>query len=236
MQPAGAAVSRRTRRGRSASRRRALLDAAQRLIRSRGPDVSIEQIAAEAGVSRPIVYRHFGDRQGMAEAIAEDAISRAMAAAGSPPASDRESLFDRDRGVPAWGDAGSVRGTIEALTRGHLDFVLADPAIYRFIIRERAFRRAGPAEDPAAGPLAIFVLPLTRALISAGLDASRAQLEATAVAGMLAATVTAAVAHGALDRDQLEPDLVELAMRICSTPDGGATATAPDQPKAKGNP
>src|SRR3954468_5476638 len=56
---------------RRATRRAQLLDAAVRAIRRDGPRVSMDAIAAEAGVTKPIVYRHFGDRVGLASALAD---------------------------------------------------------------------------------------------------------------------------------------------------------------------
>src|SRR6266508_3048551 len=42
-------------------RREELLDAAERAIRRIGPQASMEELAAEAGITKPILYSHFGD-------------------------------------------------------------------------------------------------------------------------------------------------------------------------------
>ncbi|MDQ3294896.1 MAG: TetR/AcrR family transcriptional regulator, partial [Actinomycetota bacterium] len=52
-------------------RRDELLDACVRAIRTHGPDVSMAELAAEAGVTRPILYDHFGDRSGIATALVQ---------------------------------------------------------------------------------------------------------------------------------------------------------------------
>ncbi|GAA1451711.1 TetR/AcrR family transcriptional regulator [Nocardiopsis tropica] len=57
-------------RGRDPERRRAILDAADRVIQRDGPDASMLAIAAEAGISKPILYRHFGDKGGLYRALA----------------------------------------------------------------------------------------------------------------------------------------------------------------------
>jgi AcrR family transcriptional regulator len=57
--------------GRDPDRRRALLDAADRVIQREGPEASMAAIAAEAGISKPILYRHFGDKSGLYQAVAE---------------------------------------------------------------------------------------------------------------------------------------------------------------------
>src|SRR2546423_12521591 len=56
---------------RSAERRLQLLDAAARVIRAHGSDVSMAAIAAEAGITKPILYRHLGDKGGLYRALAE---------------------------------------------------------------------------------------------------------------------------------------------------------------------
>jgi AcrR family transcriptional regulator len=56
---------------RDPDRRRALLDAADRVIQREGPEASMAAIAAEAGISKPILYRHFGDKSGLYRALAE---------------------------------------------------------------------------------------------------------------------------------------------------------------------
>ncbi|MFT5223559.1 MAG: AcrR family transcriptional regulator [Glaciecola sp.] len=53
-----------------ATRRAALLDAADRAIVRHGPGVTMDDIAAEAGITKPILYRHFGAKGGLYEALA----------------------------------------------------------------------------------------------------------------------------------------------------------------------
>jgi len=74
-----------------ADRERQLLDTAERLFTTRGYDAtSIEDIARAAGVTRPIVYEHFGSREGVllacverARAEYERALAEAVRSAGS---------------------------------------------------------------------------------------------------------------------------------------------------------
>src|SRR5258708_11749115 len=47
-------------------RRDQLLDIGRRLFAERGLDAtSVEEIAAKAGVSKPVVYEHFGGKEGL---------------------------------------------------------------------------------------------------------------------------------------------------------------------------
>lgn len=60
------------------SRRLDLLDAAGRAIRRLGPAVSMDDVAAEAGVSRVVLYRYFGDKGGLYQAVAERYVADLM--------------------------------------------------------------------------------------------------------------------------------------------------------------
>ncbi|WP_078660835.1 TetR family transcriptional regulator [Streptomyces sp. NRRL B-24484] len=52
-------------------RREQLLNAADRVVQREGPGASMNAIAAEAGITKPILYRHFGDRNGLIAALTE---------------------------------------------------------------------------------------------------------------------------------------------------------------------
>ena len=65
-------------------RREELLDAADRVISRLGPQASMDEIASEAGITKPILYRHFGDKDGLHQALAAryvDALMSALRAA-----------------------------------------------------------------------------------------------------------------------------------------------------------
>ena len=57
----------------TARTRRAILQAAQALLRDRPGEPTVGAIAAQAGVSRLSVYHHFGSRAGVLAAVAESA-------------------------------------------------------------------------------------------------------------------------------------------------------------------
>src|SRR5207244_55797 len=52
-------------------RREAFVDAALRALDKHGPDVAIAQVAAEAGVAKPRLYRHFDDKADLFNAVQE---------------------------------------------------------------------------------------------------------------------------------------------------------------------
>jgi AcrR family transcriptional regulator len=58
-------------------RREQLTDIGRRLFAERGLDgVSIEEIAAQAGVSKPVVYEHFGSKEGLYALVVDREVER----------------------------------------------------------------------------------------------------------------------------------------------------------------
>jgi len=96
--------------------RRALIDAAAEVIALRGVEAaSTREIYARAGVKAPTLYHHFGDKQGLLDAVVTDAFERYLAA--------KRAL--RSRGNAA-----------EVIRQGwdlHVSFAGANPALYRLM-------------------------------------------------------------------------------------------------------
>ena len=101
------------------ARREELLDAADRAIRKEGPAVSMDEIAAEAGVTKPILYRHFGDKAGLSHALGERYLDLLLG-------------HLRDALARETDPAGRISATIDA----YLAFAEREPQIYRFVIQE----------------------------------------------------------------------------------------------------
>ena len=103
------------------ARRDELLDAAVDAIRRHGPQVSMEDLARAAGVTKPILYRHFGHRDGLTAALATrfaDGLQATLLEAMGAGTDPRETLVK----------------TIDA----YLSFVERDPEVYRFLVRHLA--------------------------------------------------------------------------------------------------
>ncbi|EMF58445.1 MULTISPECIES: TetR family transcriptional regulator [Streptomyces] len=111
-------TTQRTDQERSADRRRReLLEAADRVVLREGPGASMNAIAAEAGITKPILYRHFGDKSGLYAALAQrhtDALLDALRAALDAPAERRE--------------------RVEATLDTYLAAIEARPQVYRFLM------------------------------------------------------------------------------------------------------
>jgi len=135
------------------ARREQLLDVAKAIVVDRGfHAVSIEGVAREAGISRPIVYGHFHDLPGLLEALIEREGQRALAqlAAVLPAALAGE---------------GSER--LLAALGGYLEAVRADPDTWRLVLmpQEGAPR---VLHEQIAGGRAAVVAQLATALAAAG--------------------------------------------------------------------
>ena len=112
--------------GRRAVRsREELLDAAERVVLRDGPQASMNAIAAEAGITKPILYRHFGDKAGLYVALADRHIETLVDLL-------REALT---RPLPR---RERTQGAIDAWLR----LVEGNPALYRFLVHR------GQAEEP----------------------------------------------------------------------------------------
>ncbi|MFF7364334.1 TetR family transcriptional regulator [Streptomyces sp. NPDC008125] len=98
-------------------RRRELLEAADRVVLRDGPRASMNAIAAEAGITKPILYRHFGDKGGLYRALAQrhtDALLGNLRAALDAPAERRR----------------RVENTLDT----YLAAIEARPQVYRFLM------------------------------------------------------------------------------------------------------
>lgn len=98
-------------------RRLELLEAADRVVLREGPSASMNAIAAEAGITKPILYRHFGDKGGLYRALAErhtNALLKSLREALDAPASRREQ--------------------VEATLHTYLATIETHPQVYRFLM------------------------------------------------------------------------------------------------------
>jgi AcrR family transcriptional regulator len=53
------------------ARRREFVDAALRVLQSSGTELPMEAVAAEAGVTKPVLYRYFSDKAALIDALAD---------------------------------------------------------------------------------------------------------------------------------------------------------------------
>lgn len=115
-------------------RRRALVEDALRAIRTHGAGVGMDEVAATAGTSKTVLYRHFGDRTGLYRAVVESVHEYILGQLDAP-------LSAADSIEPA--------ELVRQLTDVYLSVVERDPEIYKFVIT----RPLGdsPDADPVTG-------------------------------------------------------------------------------------
>ena len=99
-----------------AERREELLDAAIAVVREDGPTVTMDRIATACGVTKPIVYRHFGDRDGLVMAMALRFVA-ALVGVLTPRLARRDA------------PSTLLSSTIDA----YLELIEADTNLYRFL-------------------------------------------------------------------------------------------------------
>jgi AcrR family transcriptional regulator len=155
-------------------RRAGLLEAADRVVQREGSAASMNLIAAEAGITKPILYRHFGDKGGLYRALA---------------ARHTDQLLERLRAALL------TRGGLAARTRATVDAYLAAieerPQVYRFLVQ-----RAAVEEPDVRGDVEGFVRRFGDELAAGirneptlrGIDQTRATVWAQGIAGMVQAT------------------------------------------------
>ncbi|RSN06602.1 TetR family transcriptional regulator [Nonomuraea sp. WAC 01424] len=181
--------------GRDPDRRRALLDAADRAILAEGPEVSMAAIAAEAGITKPILYRHFGDRSGLYQALADRHVRTVIALL-------RPRFAEAGTDLPA-----AARATIDV----YLDLVSANLNLYRFL-----FHRASGEDTRIRSHMTSLVSSLGeelgRVLADERVvpDPVRAQVLGHAFVGMVQTTGDWWLEHPEVGRSQVVEGLVDV--------------------------
>lgn len=111
-----------------ADHRRHLIEAAIDAVRRYGPEVSLEQMADLAEVSKPVLYAEFGDKNGIVDAVAlvlaervEQTVIERLAVAGT---------FDPDH-------------TIGAIIDALVQLIDDEPRLYAYIVRSLRMRDRG---------------------------------------------------------------------------------------------
>jgi len=187
-------------------RREQLLGVALTLFAERGIDgTSVEEIAAAAGVSKPVVYEHFGGKEGLYAAVVErearrldDAIQAALA-----------------------GESGGSRALIERGAVALLDYIDERPTGFRVVSRDSSAGGsyadvmsdvADRVENVLRGPLGRrgfdpdLAMPFSRALVGLVAAAGQAWLETRRPPKAVLATELVNLAWNGLANLEQPPD------------------------------
>lgn len=190
-------------------RREQLLEAADRVVQRDGSAASMNSIAAEAGITKPILYRHFGDKGGLYRALASRHIDWLLA-------SLRGALLTRG------GLAARSRATIDA----YLAAIEARPQVYRFLM-ERAAVEDPDVRGEVTGFVSRFGDELAAGIMAepslAPIDEMRATVWAHGIAGMVQAAGDWWLDHPDVPRDAVVDQLTALLLT------GFASSSLPPQ-------
>jgi AcrR family transcriptional regulator len=100
-------------------RREQLLDVGRKLFAEKGFEVvTVEEIAAKAGVSKPVVYEHFGGKEGLYAVLVDREMTYLLASIG-------EALT-----------GGSPRALLEQAAMALFDYIDAYPDGFRILVRD----------------------------------------------------------------------------------------------------
>jgi AcrR family transcriptional regulator len=114
-----------------AERRAQLLDVASQLLEAGGSDaLRMDAVARSAGVTRPVVYEHFGDREGLIVALIEKHGARLDAG----PAQEGEAALPPRRAATGAGST-SLEDEVAAGVRWYLAQVRTQGAALRGLLR-----------------------------------------------------------------------------------------------------
>jgi AcrR family transcriptional regulator len=106
------------------TRRQEIVDATIIAVGKRGPGVGMDDIAAEAGTSKTVVYRHFADRAELYVAVCNRVASQLLPKL-------REAMESSSR----------PREMVAAAIETYLTFLEADPELYRFVAHPQTLDR-----------------------------------------------------------------------------------------------
>lgn len=152
----------------AAARRAQLIDVGRAVFAERGYEAtSVEEIAARAKVSKPILYDHFGGKEGLYAVVVDREVKRIL------------------NNVAAAVNSGAPRARVEQAALAYLSYVKEHPEGFAILLRDSP-KRSGqmPAlmYDLADRVSAVFEDEFNKA----GYDSTSAPIYAHALVGMVA--------------------------------------------------
>jgi AcrR family transcriptional regulator len=155
------------------ARRREFVDAAVRALERGGPDLLIDEVAAEAGVTKPVLYRYFADKAALVQALGERGT---------------ELLFARL--LPAIASNGPALARIHEAVGAYFAVIDENPNLYWLLARRARAEPGGP--DPVQDDKEFIAATLTAVigdyLRVFGLDSGAAEPWAHGVTGLVQST------------------------------------------------
>lgn len=177
-------------------RREQLLDVGRSLLAAKGFDgTSIEEIAHRAGVSKPVVYEHFGGKEGLYAVVV-----------------DREMDHLLNRIISALSGATHPRELLERAACALLDYIEDSTDGFRILVRDSPVASNSGTFSGLLNDIASQVEHvLGRQFADRGYDTKLAGLYSQALVGMVALTGQWWLEERSPDKDQVVSHLVNLA-------------------------
>jgi AcrR family transcriptional regulator len=158
---------------RRTERRAEMVDAAMDAVREHGSGVSVAEIAKRAGITKPVLYRHFEDRADLQRAVGEKSAELLM-----------ERIFTALEGADSEADEGAlIAHIVDAFLAGIED----EPELWRFVVHNTVEREAGSeiVEDVQERIARLLSILIGERLRAAGLDSGGAEVWALGLVGMV---------------------------------------------------
>ena len=156
----------------------------------------MDQLASEAGITKPILYSHFGDRAGLAEALAERTSDMLISTLSE--SLERSAQLGNPREV--------VRSSLDAFCT----FIEKEPSIYRFLVRS-ALDTPNPISSRLVRGIAEEITSLlNQGFRAAHADASLAEPWGLAIVGMGFVGAEWWLEHQDMTKDELVDYLTQL--------------------------
>jgi AcrR family transcriptional regulator len=177
-------------------RREQLILVGRKLFAEKGFEATtVEEIASKGNVSKPVVYEHFGGKEGLYAVIVDREIQALLG------------------GINAALDEGEgARLLLEHATLALLDYIEADPDGFRILVRDSPPGQSTGSFASVLGEVASQVEHLlASAFKQRGLDPKSAPIHAQMLVGMVALTGQWWLEQRKFKKDQVAAHLVNLA-------------------------
>jgi AcrR family transcriptional regulator len=157
-----------------AERREQFVAAALHVLDTQGPELLMDAVAAEAGVTKPVLYRYFADKAALVQALGEYGSALLL-----------------DRLIPAIGADSPALARVRDAVGAHFAVIDEHPNLYWLLARQ-ASTEGGPGVSPVRRNKEFIATTLTAVigdyLRAYGLDSGAAEPWAYGVTGLVQST------------------------------------------------